>query len=125
MVGSGLSREEFVGSQCEDHFVNLERRRDREVSVHTTHNSRIHSRTGSHISHGEETRNLRLEVDHLRIKLHRKQREASPSSIGSNLVGDSDCRPRSRTPLSDSISLSSLFDREERYYQKKGQKSNP
>ena len=26
------NREEFVGSQCEDHFVNLEQRRDREYN---------------------------------------------------------------------------------------------
>ena len=76
MVGSGPNREESIGSQREDQFVNLEKRRDREVnhppSVHTTHTSRNHSRTGSHISHGEETHNLKLEIDHLRRKLHRK-----------------------------------------------------
>ena len=36
MVGSGPNQKEFVGSQRQDHFLNLERRRDREVSVHTT-----------------------------------------------------------------------------------------
>ena len=39
MVGSGPNLEESIGSQRQDHFVNLERRRDREVSVHTTHTS--------------------------------------------------------------------------------------
>ena len=34
--------------------------------------SRSYSRTGSHISYEEETRNLGLEVDHLCRKLHRK-----------------------------------------------------
>ena len=76
MVGSGPNREESIGSQREDQFVNLEKRRDREVnhppSVHTTHTSRNHSRTGSHVSHREETHNLKLEIDHLRRKLHRK-----------------------------------------------------
>jgi len=76
MEGSGPNREESVGSQREDQFVNLEKRRDREVnhspSVYTTHTSRSHSRTGSHISHGEETRNLKLEIDHLRKKLRHK-----------------------------------------------------
>ena len=33
MVGSGPNREESIGSQRQDHFLNLERRRDREVSV--------------------------------------------------------------------------------------------
>ena len=31
-MGSESNREESVGSQCEDQFVNLERRRDREVN---------------------------------------------------------------------------------------------
>ena len=66
MVGSGPNREESMGSQHEDQFVNLERRRDHEVSMHTNHTSRSHFKTGSHISHGEETRNLKLEIDHLR-----------------------------------------------------------
>ena len=33
MVCSGPNREESIGSQLQDHFLNLERRRDREVSV--------------------------------------------------------------------------------------------
>ena len=33
MVGLGPNREESIGSQLQDHFLNLERRRDREVSV--------------------------------------------------------------------------------------------
>ena len=55
MVGLGPNREESVGSQCQDHFLNLEQRRDREVSVHTTHTNRSHSRSGSHMSHEEDT----------------------------------------------------------------------
>ena len=81
MVELGLNREESIGSQREDYFVDLERRRNREASVHTNHTSRSHSRIGIHVSHDEETRNLRLEIDHLRRKLRRKQREATlPSS---------------------------------------------
>ena len=56
MVGS----EESVGSQRQDHFLNLEQRRDREVSVHITHIDRSHSRSGSHVSKGEDTRNMQL-----------------------------------------------------------------
>ena len=52
MVGS----EESVGSQCQDYFLNLEQIRDREVSVHTTHTSRNHSSSKSHVSHGEDTK---------------------------------------------------------------------
>ena len=46
MVGSGPNREESVGSQCQDQFIYLERRRDREGSIHTTRTS------GSQVSHG-------------------------------------------------------------------------
>ena len=85
--------------------------RDREISVHTTHTSKSHSRTGSHVSHREETRNLQLEIDHLCRKLHRKQRMASPSSSESESGEDSSYRPRSRTLLSESFSY-----KEERYH---------
>ena len=34
MVGSGPNREESMESQRQDHFVNLEQKRDRKVSVH-------------------------------------------------------------------------------------------
>ena len=40
---------------------------------YTDHTSRSHSRTGSHISYDEETRNPRLEIDHLRKKLCRRE----------------------------------------------------
>ena len=103
-----------MGSQHQNHFLNLERRRDCEVSVHITHSSRSHSRTGSHVSHREETRNLQLEVKHLRKKLQRKQRMVSPSSSRSESGEDSSYRPRSRTPLSESFSC-----KEKRHHRKR------
>ena len=93
-----------MGSQRQDHFLNLERMRNREVNVHTTYTSRSHSRSGSHVSHGEDTRNLQLKVDHLRRKLRRKQRKGIPSSSGSQSDDDDSYRPRSRTPPSESFS---------------------
>jgi len=54
--------------------------RDHEASVHTMHTSRSYSRSGSHVSYGEDTRNLQLEVDHLRRKLRHKQRRGTPSN---------------------------------------------
>ena len=59
-------------SQQDDHFVNLEQRRDREhnlpsVMVETQyieHTRRSQSRTRSHVSHEQEMRNLKLEIDH-------------------------------------------------------------
>ena len=47
MVGSGLNREEFMGS----------------------HTSRSLSRSGSHISHEENIRAMQLEIDCLKRKL--------------------------------------------------------
>ena len=104
MVSSGPNREEFVGLQCQDHFLNFEQRRDREVSVHTTHTSRSHSRSGSHVYDGESTSNMQLEIDHLWRKLRRKQRRATPSSSESPSNDDGDSyKPRSRTPPSKSF----------------------
>ena len=69
MVGLGSNLEESMGSQCQEHFVNLECRRDRDVSVHTTYNSKSQSRSGSHLSHEENTKAMQLEIDHLKRKL--------------------------------------------------------
>ena len=85
-------------------IINLKRRIDREVSVHITHTSRSHSKSGSHVSHGEDTRNLQLEINHLRRKLRRKHRRGSPSSTESSSNDDDNYRPRLRTPLSESFS---------------------
>ena len=125
MVGSGPNREESVGSQREDHFVNLERRRGREASIHTYHIGRSHSRTGSHVSHDEETRNLKLEIDHLCRKLRRKQREASHPSFKVDSDEDGYYRLRSGTPPSESFSLSPHLEREERYQRKRAKSSRP
>ena len=65
MAGSVQEQEKSIGSQHQDQFLNLERRRDRKVSVHTTHTSRSQSRGGSHISHEVNTRSLQLEIDRL------------------------------------------------------------
>ena len=67
-------KEESMGSQHGDHFVNLERRRDHKVarspsirveSVHLDHISWSHLRPESHISHEQKMCNLKLEVGHL------------------------------------------------------------
>ena len=81
MANSRQDKEESIGLHRVDHFVNLERRRDREhnqtLSVrvetqHAEHTNRSQSRIGSHVSHEQETRNLRLEIDHLHKKLHHR-----------------------------------------------------
>ena len=94
-----------MGSQRQDHFLNLKQKRDREVSVHTTHTGWSHFISRSHVSYREDTRNLQLEIDHLHGKLHRKQRTGSPTSSRSPSDDDDDSyRPRSRTPSNESFS---------------------
>ena len=128
-MGSGPNIEESVVSQHKDQFVNLERRRDREVnqtpSVHTGYTSTSHSRTGSHVSHGEETWSLKSKKDHLNRKLRHKQWEASPFSSRTNSNGDGSYKPRSRTPLNESFSLSSQLDKDEQYHRKNNKSLTP
>ena len=106
MVGLEQDKEEFISSQCQDQFLNLEQRRDHEVSVHTTHASRSQSRGGSYISHEENTKSMQLEIDRLCRRLcHEQQRRTSSDSSPSfDDDGDGSFRPRSRTPPSESFS---------------------
>ena len=116
MVGSCLNREESMGSQRQDHFVNLERRRDWEVSMQTTHTSRSLSRSGSHISHEENIRAMQLEIDCLKRKLRHEWGRQTPSNFdfSSSDEGDDSYRLRSRTPPSESFSCDEDYHRESR-----------
>ena len=100
----------------------MARRRDRHhtlsvmvESYHTECTERSHFRTGSHVSHNQETRKLLLKVDRLCKKLRRKERgrrDSSPPSIdGSGESRDHSYRYRSRTPSSESYSTSSRQDK--------------
>ena len=114
MTGSSPNREESMGSQCQDHFVNLEQRRDREISVHTIHTSRSQSRSGSHLSHEENTRAMQLEIDHLKRKLcHELQRRIlSNSDFSSDDEEDGSYRPKSRTLPSEFFSYNEDYHHE-------------
>ena len=90
--------QEFVGFQRKDHFVNLQRRRDRDMAhTHSQGASSFHSeRTGQHeasnYSHDDELHYLEKKVERLRRHLHRKtwrREDRTPSldqylSIGSD-----------------------------------------
>ena len=106
MAGSGPNQEESMMSQRQDHFLNFERRRSWEVSVHTTHTSRSQSRGGSHVSYEENTRAMQLEIDHLRKELCRERRRRTLSNSGSSSDDgrDGSYKPRSRTPPNESFS---------------------
>ena len=102
-----------MGSQHQDHFVNLEQRRDREVSVHTTDTSRSQFRSGSYLPHEESTRAMQWVIDHLKRKLHHERRRRAPSNsdFSSGNEEDGSYRPRSRTP-SESFSCDEDYHRE-------------
>ena len=104
-----------MGSQYQDHFRDLEQRRDREGSVHTTHTTRSQSRSGSHVSHKKNAKDMQLKIDHLKRKLCHERRRRSPSisDFSSNSEEDGSYRRRSRTPPNESFS----YDKD--YHQKR------
>jgi len=68
-----------MGSQHQDHFRDLEQRRDQEGSVHTTHTTKSQSRIGSRLSHEKNTKAMQQEIDHLKRKLRHERRRQTPS----------------------------------------------
>ena len=106
-----------MGSKWQDDFINLERKRDREDSVHTTHTSQSHSRVGSHVSQEKHNRAMQREIDHLKKKLRhaRRKRTASSPDISSNDEKDVSYRQRSRTPPSKSFSYDKEHHHKQRY----------
>ena len=61
MVDSGPHQAKFMGSQHQNHFCDLECKKDLEGSMHTTHTNKGQSRDKSHVSHEE--------IDHLKKSL--------------------------------------------------------
>ena len=122
MANVGQDREESASSQRENQFVNLERKRDRQYttsimveSYHIDRTEQSHSRTRIHVSHDQETRKLQQEIDHLHRKLRCMERDrrcppSSPSE-GSRGIRDYSYRHRSKTPSSESYSVSSCQDK--------------
>ena len=116
MVGLGPNLEESMGSQRQDHSINLKWKRDREVKVHTTHTSRSQSRSGSYLSHEEDTKAMQLEIDHLKKKLRHKwwRRTPSNSNFSSDDEEDGSYRPKSRTLPSEFFSYNEDYHHERR-----------
>ena len=71
---------------------------------------------GSHVSHAKNTKDMQLEIDHLKRKLcHERRRRTPPhSDSSSDDEKDSCCRCRSRTPLSESFSYEEEYHHERR-----------
>ena len=68
-VDANLHQAELRGFQHSNLFMNLERRGDREGSVHTAHTSKSQSRGKSRVSHAKNDRNMQREIDELNRKL--------------------------------------------------------
>ena len=117
MVGSGPHQQESMGSQWQDDFLILERKQNREGSVHTAHTSKSHSRVGSHISQEQNNRTMQREIGHLKKELRhaRWRRTPSWSDSFSDDEKDGSYRRRSRSPLSESFSYEEKHHRERRY----------
>ena len=79
--------------------------------------------------HKQETRNLRLEIDHLHKKLRRKKRDRGDptplSSEGSDEERDRTYRRRSRAPPSESFSALSRLDELKKQGRRRGESSFP
>ena len=119
MAELGPQPTESRASQHGDPFLNLERRNDREGSVHTTHTDRSQPQGGSHISHAENNKNMQLEIDQLKRELHHAKRKRTSSNFDDYSGDEQDVnyRRRSRTPPSESFSY------KEEYYQKRRSRS--
>ena len=79
MVGLGPHQAESIASQHENPFANLERRRDQESSVHTTHTIKSHSQVGSHVSQEQYNKAMQREIDYLKKKLRHAQQRQTPT----------------------------------------------
>ena len=106
MIGSGSNQAESMEAHRQDHFRELEQRRDQEGSVHTTHTSKSHSRGGSHLSQEKNTKAMQKEIDYLKRSLHHEWRKWVPSNSDFSFDGEEhgSCKCRSRTPPSESFS---------------------
>lgn len=99
MAGLGAHHAESQGSQPEDHFERLERRRDREGSVHSEYPGASHTPGGASNTHDDGSRAMQEEIDRLKRKLRRSRRKPSPSlsspSSGDDGEGGYDSETRS------------------------------
>ena len=74
--------------------------------MHTTHTTKSQSWSGSHVFHEKNTKDMQLEINHLRRSLRHDQRKKAPSNsdFSSDDEEDGSYRCKSRTPPSESFS---------------------
>ena len=116
MVGSGPHQAESMGSQHQDHFRELKRKREQEGSANTTHTSKSQSWGKNHVSQEENAIAMQREIDHLKRSLrHERWKRASPNfDFSSDGEEDGSYRRRSRTPPSESFSYDKDYHHERR-----------
>nr|XP_023929875.1 uncharacterized protein LOC112041189 [Quercus suber] len=104
MAGQGEQQAESRASQHVDHFANLEKRQNREGSVHTVRLSQGQSQSGSHMSHAKKNRDLQLEVEKLKRELRHAKRRRASSYSEDDLDDEQDVsyQHKSKTPASES-----------------------
>ena len=90
--------------------------------MHTTHTTRSQSRGGSYVSHQKNAKDMQLEIDHLKRKLHHERRRRTPSisDFSSNDEKDDSYRHRSRTPPNKSF----LYDEDYHHERRNGSSSS-
>ena len=90
--------------------------------MHTTHTTRSQSRGGSYVSHQKNAKDMQLEIDHLKRKLHHERRRRTPSisDFSSNDEKDDSYRRRSRTPPNKSF----LYDEDYHHERRNGSSSS-
>ena len=116
---------ESIGSQRRDHFVNLERRRYRDVAhTHSQGALSFHSeRTGQHkVSHhsgDEEVHSLERKVGRLRRQTRIREDRTPSLDQYLNTGSDGSYQPRSKTPPSESFMSSYRHTLGRKYYHKK------
>ena len=99
----------------------LERRRDCEGSVRTTHLNESQSQGKSRISHAKNNRDIQREIDELKRELcHAQRKSLSPNSeLSSEGADDASYKQRSRTSPSES------FPCDEEYHHRRRHKIPP
>nr|XP_023889666.1 uncharacterized protein LOC112001719 [Quercus suber] len=115
MAGQGQQPAESGASQHIDPFLNLERRQDREGSVHTTHTERTQPRSGSRVPHAEKNSML-IEIERLKRELRHEKRKRTVTHPDDDLDDGQDItyEQNSQTPISETFSYEAERPREKR-----------
>ena len=116
-MDANLHQAESRGSQHSNPRRSLERRGDREGSVHTTRTSKSQSRGKSRVSHAKDDRDMQLEIDELKRELrHARRRHSSPNfELSFEETDGASYRWRSRTPPSETFSYDEEYHHRRRY----------